>query len=83
MDCRTHERTWELLRLTKMPAALIEIGYITNSADAAVLSDPQSRDTIAEAILVAVKRVYLLGENDQPTGTYTFADLFAAEGTNY
>jgi len=83
MDCRTHERTWELLRLTKMPAALIEIGYITNSADAAVLSDPQSRDTIAEAILVAVKRVYLLGENDQPTGTYTFADLLAAEGTNY
>ena len=83
LDCRTHERTWEILRLTKMPVALIDVGYITNSADAALLNDPQARDTIAEAILVAVKRVYLLGENDQPTGTYTFADLLAAEGTNY
>ena len=83
LDCRTHERTWDILRLTKMPVALIDVGYITNSADAALLNDPQTRDTIAEAILVAVKRVYLLGENDQPTGTYTFADLLAAEGTNY
>ena len=37
------------------------------------------RDTIAEAILVAVKRLYLLGENDRPTGTYTFAELLELE----
>ncbi|WP_132992620.1 N-acetylmuramoyl-L-alanine amidase [Gordonia zhaorongruii] len=79
LDCRSHERTWSILRLTRMPVVLIEAGYITNPHDSAILSDPQERDTIAEAILVAVKRLYLLGENDRPTGTYTFADLLAAE----
>ncbi|QKT08933.1 peptidoglycan-binding protein [Gordonia sp. X0973] len=78
-DCRTHPRTWPILRETRMPTALIEIGYITNPEDAQWLQDPAHRDTVAEAILVAVKRVYLLGENDRPTGTYTFADLIAAE----
>lgn len=78
-DCRTHERTWDVLRLTRMPVTLIDVGYITNPSDAHLLADPQQRDVIAEAILVAVKRLYLLGENDRPTGTYTFADLLAAE----
>ncbi|MFW0783729.1 N-acetylmuramoyl-L-alanine amidase [Gordonia sp. CPCC 206044] len=78
-DCRTHERTWDVLRLTRMPVTLIDVGYITNPTDATVLDDPQMRDVIAEAILVAVKRLYLLGENDRPTGTYTFAELLAAE----
>ncbi|WP_040509349.1 N-acetylmuramoyl-L-alanine amidase [Gordonia soli] len=78
-DCRTHERTWDVLRLTRMPVALIDLGYFTNPNDIEILRDPRWRDTIAEAILVAVKRLYLLGENDRPTGTYTFADLLAAE----
>lgn len=62
-----------------MPTALIDVGYVTNPDDASWLDDPAHRDIVAEAILIAVKRVYLLGENDQPTGTYTFADLLAAE----
>lgn len=78
-DCRIHERTWELLRLTRMPVTLIDIGYITNPDDAEILADPNYRNVIAEAILVAVKRLYLLGADDRPTGTYTFADLLAAE----
>ena len=78
-DCRTHERTWELLRLTRMPVIIIDAGYITNPDDTAILADPDYRNVIAEAILVAVKRLYLLGDDDRPTGTYTFADLLAAE----
>lgn len=78
-DCRTHARTWNILRSTRMPVVVIEAGYITNDGDAAELDRPEVRDTIAEAILVAVKRLYLLGENDRPTGTYTFAELLAAE----
>lgn len=78
-DCRTHPRTWPILRETRMPTALIDVGYITNPNDAAWLDDPAHRDVLAEAVLIAVKRVYLLGENDRPTGTYTFADLLAAE----
>lgn len=78
-DCRTHQRTWDILRLTRMPVSLIDIGYLTNPVDAGKLNDPQTRDIIAEAILVAVKRLYLLDNDDRPTGTYTFADLLAAE----
>ena len=83
LDCRSHERTWSLLRLTRMPVVVLEAGYITNPHDARILSDPQHRDTIAEAVLVAVKRLYLAGENDRPTGTYTFSDLLAAEQISY
>lgn len=79
LDCRTHGRSWELLRMTRMPAAQVDVGYLTNSADCARLADPRVRDTIAEAIVIAVKRLYLLGKNDQPTGTFTFADLLAHE----
>ena len=78
-DCRTHGRTWDLLRLTKMPTIQVDIGYLTNEYDASVLSTPRFRDIIAEAILIAVKRLYLLGQDDQPTGTYTFAELLAEE----
>ncbi|KAA0024967.1 N-acetylmuramoyl-L-alanine amidase [Antrihabitans cavernicola] len=78
-DCRTHGRTWDLLRLTKMPTIQVDIGYLTNEYDGAVLTNPRFRDVIAEAILIAVKRLYLLGQDDQPTGTYTFAELLAEE----
>ncbi|MET7770455.1 N-acetylmuramoyl-L-alanine amidase [Nocardia sp. NPDC005366] len=78
-DCRTHSRTWDLLRLTKMPTVQVDIGYLTNDYDASVLINPRMRDVIAEAILISVKRLYLLGQDDQPTGTYTFAELLAEE----
>ena len=32
-DCRTHGRTWDLLRLTRMPTVQVDIGYITNLHD--------------------------------------------------
>ncbi|APA94703.1 N-acetylmuramoyl-L-alanine amidase [Nocardia seriolae] len=78
-DCRTHARTWDLLRLTKMPTVQVDIGYLTNDYDSSVLTNPRMRDVIAEAILISVKRLYLLGQDDQPTGTYTFAELLAEE----
>jgi N-acetylmuramoyl-L-alanine amidase len=34
-DCRTPGRTWELLRLTRMPAVRIEVGYLSNMGDRA------------------------------------------------
>lgn len=79
LDCRTHAKTWEILRLTRCPAVRIEIGYLTNPNDRARMSDPAFRDVVAEGILIAVKRLYLLGEGDQPTGTFTFADVLAHE----
>jgi len=44
LDCRTHAKSWELLRGTRMPAVRIEVGYLTNPGDAArlasALADP-------------------------------------------
>jgi N-acetylmuramoyl-L-alanine amidase len=79
LDCGIQGRTWEMLRLTRMPAVRIEVGYLTNLGDRRKLLDPIFRDVVAEGILVAVKRLYLLGQNDQPTGTFTFQDVLARE----
>ncbi|MFD9889621.1 N-acetylmuramoyl-L-alanine amidase [Amycolatopsis sp. NPDC059027] len=79
LDCRTHYKTWEIFTKTRCPAVRVEIGYLTNPDDARRLADPAFRDVVAEGILVAVKRLYLLGEGDQPTGTFTFADVLAHE----
>ncbi len=78
-DCRSQARTWELLRLTYMPTVRIEVGYLTHLGDRSRLLDPAFRDVVAEGILVGVKRLYLLGQDDQPTGTFTFSDVLARE----
>jgi N-acetylmuramoyl-L-alanine amidase len=79
LDCGAHPKTWEILRLTRMPVVRIEVGYLSNPTDRTRLLDPAFRDVVAEGILVAVKRLYLLGENDQPTGTFTFNELLRRE----
>lgn len=78
-NCRTHPRTWELLRRTRMPAVHVELGYLSHAGDRTLLSEARHRDTIADALVVAIKRLYLLGQDDQPTGTFTFEDLLAGE----
>ncbi|WHT19510.1 N-acetylmuramoyl-L-alanine amidase [Crossiella sp. CA-258035] len=79
LDCGTHPKTWDSLRLTRCTAVRVETGYLTNPEDRRRLLDPAFRDVVAEGILVAVKRLYLLGKNDQPTGTFTFDDLLKYE----
>ena len=58
LDCRSHPKTWELLRRTRMPAVRIELGYLTNPGDAARLGRPEFRDELAEAIVVAIQRLF-------------------------
>jgi N-acetylmuramoyl-L-alanine amidase len=78
LDCRVHGKNWELLRLTRMPAVRVELGHLTNRSDAAHLADPAFRDTVAEALLVAVQRLYLPPDLDAPTGVLRLADLAQA-----
>ena len=75
LNNRTHAKTWPLLRLTKAPAVLLEIGYISNPKDSARLADPSFRDVIAEALVVAIQRMYLSAEQDAKTGTLRLEDL--------
>ena len=79
LDLGSQARTWELLRLTRMPTVRVEIGYLTNLGDRRRLLDPAFRDVVAEGVLVGVKRLYLQGQDDQPTGTFTFSDVLARE----
>jgi N-acetylmuramoyl-L-alanine amidase len=74
-DLRSHAKTWDLLRRTRMPAVRIDAGYLTNPGDAARLSDPAFRDVVAEAVVVAVQRVYLDPESDSPTGRLRLSEL--------
>ncbi len=75
VDCRTHGKTWDLLRRTRMPAVRIELGYLTHPGDSARLADPAFRDTVAEAVTVAVQRLYLTSDDDHPTGVLRLPEL--------
>lgn len=77
LDARTHGKTWELLRLTRMTAVWVELGYLSSPLDRAQLVDPLFRDVVAEAMLVAIQRLYLPKESDPPTGVMRFPDTRA------
>lgn len=77
-DGRIHGRTWELLRLTRMPTVRVEAGYLTSAEDRTLLMDPAFRDVVAESLLVGIQRLYLPPESDAPTGILRIpADLRA------
>ena len=57
-SCGAHPKTWELLRLTRMPAVHLDLGYLTNPEDGARLGDPTGRDQIAKAITAALIRFF-------------------------
>jgi N-acetylmuramoyl-L-alanine amidase len=82
-DCRTHAKSWDLLRLTRMPAVRVEVGYLTSPADRGRLVDPRFRDRVVEAIVAAVQRMYFPIERDVPTGSIDVSELRAvvAAGT--
>jgi N-acetylmuramoyl-L-alanine amidase len=76
-NCQTHPKSWELLRLTRMPAVRVDAGYITSPVDRARLVDPLFRDRMVEAIMAAVQRMYYPVEVDVPTGSIDVSQLRA------
>jgi len=56
-DCRAHARTSDLLRLTRMPAVRVDLGYATNQHDSEILADSKTRDVISSALAFAIGRV--------------------------
>ena len=76
-DLRTHPRSWDLLRRTRMPAVCVEVGYVTNAGDAARLADAAFRDVVAQAIVVAVQRFYLAPDSDHNTGVLRVEEIRA------
>jgi len=76
-DCRSHARGWVLLQRTQMPTVRIETGYLSHQQDAARLADPAFRDTLAEAIVIALQRMYLGEDDTNATGVLRLGDLRA------
>ena len=50
VNCRTHPKTWAMLRLTRMPAVRLGCGYLTSPVDRRRLTDEQFIDALADAI---------------------------------
>jgi len=75
LNCHTHAKSWDLLRLTVAPTVRIDLGYLSNPKDAKRLAAAAFRDQLAEAMIVAIQRLYLSAEDDAKTGTLKISDL--------
>jgi N-acetylmuramoyl-L-alanine amidase len=71
LDLGSHPKTWDLLRMSRMPAVRLDCGYLSHPVDRLLLLDARVRSNIAHAVLAAVQRLYLPAEADPPTGTFT------------
>jgi len=74
-DLGIHGRSWDILRLTSIPSIQLDIGYLSNPDEAGRLADPVFRQILADAIVIAIQRLYLLEEDDEPTGTLALDDV--------
>ncbi len=88
----TKTANFAVLRLTKMPAALVELGFISNSQDAIILRNKQSEmaESVAKGILknLGIKYVEKPKENENKIkvnikGQLHYMDGFMKDNTNY
>lgn len=75
LNCRTHAKSWDALRLTQCPAIRVDCGYLSHPGDSERLVRPEFRDTLAESFIIAIQRLYLAAEDDAKTGTLRISDL--------
>ena len=57
VDLNSHAKTWDLLRLTRMPSVKTTLGYSTNPDDCSFLIDSSIRDSIADGLVSAIDRI--------------------------
>lgn len=58
VDCRTHGKSYPILRETRMPAVLVEPGFITNPEEAKLLSDYISAGEVADKVAAAIGKYF-------------------------
>ncbi|GAB2610906.1 N-acetylmuramoyl-L-alanine amidase [Kocuria himachalensis] len=80
LDLGTHARQWDLLRSHDAPTIWLDLGYLSSSADRAALADPEHRNHLAEAVVFGLQRMFLLAEDDVPTGTMSVDDVAEYNG---
>jgi N-acetylmuramoyl-L-alanine amidase len=57
-DCRSHGRSYPILRETRMPAVLVEPLFITNPLEEKMLEDPDFRTALADAVAEGIERYF-------------------------
>jgi N-acetylmuramoyl-L-alanine amidase len=57
IDAKAHAKTWDLLRLTRMPSIKVELGYATSPHDSSLLIQSETRDKIAAGLSSAITRI--------------------------
>jgi N-acetylmuramoyl-L-alanine amidase len=57
-DCRSHARSYTVLRETRMPAVLVEPVFVTNPDEAKRLEEPEFRASLADAIASGISSYY-------------------------
>ncbi|SDD36187.1 N-acetylmuramoyl-L-alanine amidase [Geodermatophilus telluris] len=70
LDLGGHPKTWDLLRMSRMPAVRLDCGYLSHPVDRLLLLDARVRSSVASAVLAAVQRLFLPADADPPTGTF-------------
>lgn len=75
VDLGVHPRSWAVLRASRTPSVRLELGYLSNDYDVDLLSDRVMRQVMADAIVIAIQRLYLVDEEDHPTGTMNVDDV--------
>lgn len=77
---------FQVLRVTKMPAILVECGFMTNKEEAELLKSDSYRKLCASAIVKGLVSMYGLKKKDVPKGNENpveVADKFAAEARKW
>lgn len=80
LDLGTHARQWDLLRAQDAPTVWLDLGYLSSPSDSAALADPEHRNHLAEAVVFGLQRMFLLAEDDVPTGTMSVDDVAEYNG---
>ena len=75
LDLGAHPRQWELLRSLGAPTVWLDLGYLSSPVDRAALGNAEHRNHLAEAIVFGLQRMYLLNDDDVPTGTMRLDDV--------
>jgi N-acetylmuramoyl-L-alanine amidase len=75
LDLGSHPKTWDLLRMTRMPAVRLDCGYLSHPVDRLLLLDARVRSAVAHSVLAAVQRLYLPADADPPTGTFVLGEV--------
>ncbi|MFE7632355.1 peptidoglycan-binding protein [Kocuria sp. NPDC057446] len=80
LDLGTHARQWDLLRAHDAPTIWLDLGYLSSPVDRAALADAEHRNHLAEAVVFGLQRMFLLAEDDVPTGTMSVDDVAEYNG---